>query len=144
MEKNFSHENCEAVGALIETYIRTLLDNVPESNQEQFNPLIENIKNYIKANLEFDIKISQIAKTFHYNERYLGRLFKREMNMSFRDYITRQRLTQSKMLLKNTDNTVLYIANKLGFNNVTYFNRQFKKHFDMTPTQYRKLNRCAL
>ncbi len=138
LEKNFGLDDCEKVGGLLETYIRTLLENIPSCNKNKFNPLIENIKNYIEANLEFDIKISQIAEAFHYNERYLGRLFKKETNMSFSDYISSKRLIKSKSLLKNTDFTVLDISSKLGFNNVTYFNRLFKKTFKITPTEYRK------
>ncbi len=140
LEKDFTLDKCRCVGALLETYIKTLLKNISATHQNNFNPLIENIKNYIAANLEYDIKISQIAKTFHYNEQYLGRLFKKELRLSISDYMNYQRIERSKKLLKETDNTVVNIAFAVGFNNVTYFNRMFKKHVKMSPVQFRKIS----
>ncbi len=137
LEKNFTYDQCEVVGSLLETHIRTLLENIPSENLKNFNPLIENIKNYVEANLEYDMKISQIAKIFHYNEQYLGRLFKKETQMSFSNYISKQRIERAKLLLKETDASVINIALKVGFNNVTYFNRVFQKYLKKTPSEFR-------
>jgi len=141
LEKNFTFEQCEVLGSLLETYIRTLLNSVPSVNFNNFNPLIENIKNYIEANLEYDINITQIAKTFKYNEQYLGRIFKKETQMSFCNYINIQRIERAKILLEKTDDSVINIAITVGFNNVTYFNRMFKRNLSMTPLEYRKYSR---
>jgi len=137
LEKDLAFDKCKCVGALLETYIRTLLKDISTTHKNNFNPLIENIKNYIAANLEYDIKISQVAKAFRYNEQYLGRIFKKEMQMSVSSYINIQRLEQAKKLLKETNNTIIDIALAVGFNNVTYFNRIFKRHVNMTPQQFR-------
>lgn len=117
-----------------------MLENVPSAAFNAFNPLIENIKNYIESNLEFDIKITQIAKTFQYNEQYIGRLFKKKTQMSFSNYISKQRIERAKILLKETDDSVIDIAFKVGFNNVTYFNRIFKKYLNITPSEFRLQN----
>lgn len=137
LEKNFTYEQCEVVGSLLETYIRTLLANIPSENLNNFNPLVENMKSYIETNLEYNIKISQFAKMFHYNEQYLGRLFKKETQMSLISYISKQRIERAKILLKESDDSVINIALKTGFNSVTYFNRVFKKHLKMTPSDFR-------
>ena len=138
LEKNFTYEQCDAMGSLLETYIRILLETIPSKNANNFNPLIENIKNYIETNLEYDMKISRVAKIFHYNEEYLGRLFKKETHMSFSDYVSKQRIERAKRLLIETNDSVVSIAVKVGFNNVTYFNRVFKKYLNMTPLEFRK------
>jgi len=57
--------------------------------------------------------------------------------MSVSSYINIQRLEQAKKLLKETNNTIIDIALAVGFNNVTYFNRIFKRHVNMTPQQFR-------
>ena len=75
---------------------------------------------------------------FHYNEEYLGRLFKKETHMSFSDYVSKQRIERAKRLLIETNDSVVSIAVKVGFNNVTYFNRVFKKYLNMTPLEFRK------
>lgn len=86
------------------------------------------------------LKIPQIAKTFQYNEQYIGRLFKKKTQMSFSNYISKQRIERAKILLKETDDSVIDIAFKVGFNNVTYFNRIFKKYLNTTPSEFRLQN----
>ena len=136
LEKNFPEEKCKELGKILESYIRVLLENYTAKSES--NPVIENIKNYIEDNLEFDIKTAHVAKIFHYNEQYFGRFFKKETGKSFSNYLSCRRLERAALLLESTDNTVLDIANKVGFNNVTYFNRTFKNVYGLTPTKYRK------
>jgi two-component system response regulator YesN len=96
------------------------------------------MKNYIEANLEYKIDITMLADIFHYNEKYLGRMFKRKTGYTFSEYINQRRIERGReMLLKNND-TVINISSKVGFNNVTYFNRQFKRFYGMTPSEYRQ------
>lgn len=138
LENNFSRNRCEELASLLETYIRILLRDVPGENAGGFNPLMENIKGYTEKNLEYDVTIPQLAKMFHYNEQYLGRLFKKETGMSFNSYVCNQRIERAKLLLKENDDPVIDIATRSGFNNVTYFNRVFKRIVGITPTDYRK------
>lgn len=137
LEKNFPFEMCETFGALIENHIRILLNYVPATSTPVFKPLIENIKSYIEANLEYNIKLSNLANAFGYNEQYIGRLFKKEMHMNFSEYVNMQRIRHAKILLKETTESVIIISMSVGFNNVTYFNKMFKKHTGITPLEYR-------
>ncbi len=136
METDFDEKKCEGVCRIIEGHIRLLLEEYNDKT-DKFSPVIENIKSYIDSNLEFDIDISHIASIFHYNEQYLGRLFKKETSLSISEYITARRVEKAKELLKTTDDSVIDISGKTGFNTVTYFNRKFKGLVHMTPTQYR-------
>lgn len=137
LEKEYTFPDCEIIGDLLETHVLLLLEKCTDKNAGT-NPLVENIKNYIHSNLEFDINISYIAEFFHYNKLYIGRLFKKETGMSIKDYITLQRIERAKILLENSDENVIRISDKTGFNNVTYFNRMFKSIVGVTPTNYRK------
>lgn len=139
MERDFGYEKCMVVAEIIEGHIRILLDKYTCKNSA-VKPLIRNIQDYINLNLDFDISISQIARLFHYNERYIGQLFKKETGITISEFINSQRLERAKTLLSTTHDPVINIAFKTGFNNVTYFNRVFKKLYGMTPTQYRKLH----
>ena len=136
LEQDFSEEKCREIGMLLESYIRLLLEKGGHAQLK--NHIIENIKNFIEENLEFDIEISHISKIFHYNEQYLGRLFKREVGKSFKSYINMRRLEKAKRLLQGTEDTVITVSGNVGFNNVTYFNRIFKKQYGITPSQIRK------
>ncbi|MBE6884886.1 MAG: helix-turn-helix domain-containing protein [Ruminococcaceae bacterium] len=139
LEPHFSQEQCERTGALLESYIRMMLELSPtQKNDSGFDPLIENLKAYVEANLEYKVDLSMLAQIFHYNEKYLGRLFKKKTGMSFSQYINLRRLNYGQMLLKESSDPVIAISTQSGFNNVTYFNRMFKKHFGVTPTEYRQ------
>jgi len=137
MERDFSEQHCKKVAGIIEDYIRAVL-SVGANNQQSTNLLIENVKKYTDDNLEYNIELSQVARLFHYNEKYLGRLFKKETGQTFKEYINKKRIQIAQNMLLNTNYTVTEIAVQTGYNNVTYFNRIFKKIKGVTPTAYRK------
>ena len=139
LETDFDVEKCKTLAKLIESYILMILDMSPEKYQTQScNQLIENIKQYIQNNIEYNITLALVAQLFHYNEKYLGRLFHEYEGMSFHQYINHKRLSYAKELLKTTQNDILNIALQVGFQNVTYFNRVFKKIMGVPPVTYRK------
>ena len=137
LEKDFGFHKCDTVGALIENYILSLLQDTKNPSTKKNNQLIENIKAYINSNLEYDIKLSQIAKLFSYNEQYLGRLFTKETGENMNQYVSKRRLEYAAELIKETPNSIIDIATISGFNNVTYFDRLFKKMYGMTPREFR-------
>lgn len=136
LERNFSEDDCKSVAQIIENFILMLFENFHYTT-EKINPLVENIKNYILSNIEFDINITHISKVFHYNEMYLGRLFKKETGQTVCDYVNKKRVEIAKRMLLDTNEKIIAISEKTGFNNVTYFNRVFKKLTGKTPMQYR-------
>ena len=136
LEPDFSLEQCQNICNVIEDYILHLL-NKPQGNTITSHILIENIKNYISSNSEFNISIIDIAKMFHYNPSYLGRLFKKETGLSCNEYINLCRIRKAKYRLSNTNLNCVHISTEIGFNNITYFNRMFKNHTNMTPLEYR-------
>lgn len=137
LEPNFKSENCKTVCHVIEDYIIYLLNKTPQ-NTSANTILIENIKNYISSNSEFAINIVDVAKVFHYNPNYLGRLFKTESGSSFNEYLNICRIRKAKALLVNTDLNGAQISAEIGYNNINYFNTVFKKHTHMTPLEYRR------
>lgn len=139
MERNYGEEQCMHLAKAMESYIRMLLLLYPTDRSENsFDPLVENVKAYINANLEYDVSILELSRIFHYNEKYLGRLFKKETGQTVHEYINSERLYRAEQLLAKTDDSILSIATRTGFNNVTYFNRVFKKQHQKTPLEFRK------
>jgi AraC-like DNA-binding protein len=66
------------------------------------------------------------------------RYFKNTMGTSFIDYLKDYRLAMAARLLQASDASILEIAEDVGFESLSYFNRAFKKRYGMTPTQFRK------
>lgn len=135
LEKDFGEEKCESVSRLLESYIRVLLEKYTEKPES--HPVIDNVKSYIEDNLEFDIDLPHIAQLFHYNEQYFGRFFKKETGSSLSSYINARRLEKAYQLLQKSNDTILAVANRSGFNSVSYFNRVFKKVYGLTPSECR-------
>lgn len=139
MERDFDLEKCRSLGQLIESYIRALWETLPPGGDSKSSSVVENIKQYIDANMDCEIKLQDVAPLFHYNPQYLGRLFKQETGMSFSEYVNRERVKRAATYL-SSEMPIIHVAYQVGFNNVTYFNRVFRRHFGLSPSAYRRKN----
>lgn len=96
------------------------------------------ILSYIEENYQKQISVEEISRRCFYSKSYFMRFFKETMGLSFVEYLNNYRLdTAAKLLLASGEN-ILNIASECGFENLSYFNRRFKKRFGMTPGEYRK------
>lgn len=138
MHCNMQEENCRKLAVILENYILLLLDRQPPTQTQTLNVAVAAVKEYVDYYYSQDITLTDMAKLCHYNKKYLGSLFKKELGVSFHDYLNRKRLASVKTMLEQTEETVLSIAEKSGFNNVTYLNHLFRDRYGLTPTDYRK------
>ena len=93
---------------------------------------------YINKDYALPLTLRGIARVCFINEKYLGRIFKKETGRAFHDYLTETRLAAAKSQLKYTNESVIKIALDCGFGSSAYFSGIFKKHFGITPNQFRK------
>ncbi len=100
---------------------------------------IKIIMKYVENHYMEHITIAEIADIAQFSESHFMRYFKDTMGTSFIDYLREYRLTMAARLLLASDASVLSIAEEVGFDNLSYFNRTFKKEYAVTPSQYRKL-----
>lgn len=138
MEKNMSPDMCMQICSVVASYIRMLtLESKGVSTGKRINATVAAVESYVEKYFYLDISLTELAKMYHYNEKYLGTLFKKQVGVSFHDYLNKRRLYRSRMLLESSGDSVLSIATRVGFNNVTYFNRLFKEYYGMSPSQLR-------
>ena len=93
---------------------------------------------YIDEHYEQKIELEDIAKIGGYNVAYTSQFFKRQMGISFIEYVLRLRLRDATIRLTSTDDAIARIASSCGFADIKAFNVAFKKYFHVTPTEYRK------
>ena len=72
------------------------------------------------------------------NPFYLSHLFRKEMGISFLEYLTSVRLSIAKKLLKQTSLSILQVCLEVGYQDPSHFAKIFKKKEGMSPTEYRK------
>ena len=128
----------ELIVRLLQTKAKSLIINDP--NQIFNDTRIGTVIKYIKDNLtNKDINVEALAKKAHMSTSHFHKQFKNTLGISPIDYINSQKIKFSKKLIKeSTDFRMSEIAFKSGFNNTSYFNRQFKKMEMMTPQQFKK------
>ena len=93
---------------------------------------------YVENNYMEKISIADMARELDLSESHFMKLFKNTMGTSFTSYLNEYRLTMVSRLLISSESSILDIAAESGFDNLSYFNRMFKKRFGMTPREYRK------
>lgn len=82
--------------------------------------------------------VPELKKHIFYSYSYVCRSFKKYMGKTLLTHLNEIRLEHSKYLLRNTNYSILEIANNIGFSSVGYYNRLFKKYYHTTPSFYRK------
>lgn len=92
---------------------------------------------YIEENYH-NGSLGELAKLMHYDISYLSREIKLRTGKNYTELVQEKRLSQACFLLKNTDMKIDDIAEKVGYENVSYFSRTFKKYYGITPGRYRK------
>ncbi|WP_248930679.1 AraC family transcriptional regulator [Paenibacillus hamazuiensis] len=85
-----------------------------------------------------DITLESCSEQFRYHPVYLSRVFKKEIGMTFIDYLTNYRMDMAKMWLRDSNMKISEIAERLSYSNSTGFIRTFRKAAGMTPGQYRE------
>ncbi len=106
---------------------------VNESKRQIYNDIID----YIKLTITQNIKISQIAQHFGYNEKYLSHLFRNIEGLPLKQFLLKEKMELAKYRLSDTNETINEIAISLGFVDSHNFMKVFKKTVGFTPTEYR-------
>ncbi len=128
----------ELIVRLLQTKAKSLIIN--DVNQIFNDTRIGTVIKYIKENLtNKDINVATLAKKAYMSTSHFHKQFKNTLGISPIDYINSEKIKFSKKLIKESANfRMSEIAFKSGFNNTSYFNRQFKKMEMMTPQQFKK------
>lgn len=103
------------------------------NSYDKLRPVIE----YIHDHFQERITLEQLAKEAHMNKSYLSAYFSNAMKLHIVEYIEQVRISNAKLLLKTTSLPITEIAYASGFNNLSYFNRIFKRITRTTPLKYR-------
>lgn len=99
--------------------------------------LVHRVREMIEKNYQSEISLSMAAQLFYVSPAYLSRIFKQETGENLNHYITAVRMKKAKELLENTDKKVIEIAQLVGYSDVPYFTKNYKKYFGYAPNSNR-------
>ncbi len=136
-EKLSSPDELFRIADLVADYLLWLYRHAPKQRGRQ-NRLVSLMKNHADEMFKTEINLSELANTYNRSEKYMGRLFKKEVGVSFAEYKQAKRLELAESLLVSGNDRIIDVALECGFNNVSYFNRAFRNRYGTSPTEYRK------
>lgn len=99
---------------------------------------IKDVIKYIEENYQHPISIDEISSVCNFSSSHFMKYFKKVMGTSFIDYLNDYRLSMASRLLLSSSDNILEIAAECGYDNLSYFNRLFKKKYNVTPSVYRQ------
>lgn len=99
---------------------------------------LKTVLQWLSAHYAEPLRVADAAGVCSCSASHFMRWFRQMTGQSFVAFLNEYRLNAAAEALQTTDETVLTIASRCGFENLSYFNRAFKAHFGMTPREYRK------
>jgi AraC-like DNA-binding protein len=133
----FSH----IIYALINDILYQLTEGMHKPQSSVF--LIDEVKRYIDTHFHDDISRESVAEIFNISPGYLSRLFSKDSDIKFNEYLKHARISRSRTLLTNTNLKINEVSVKCGFTDTNYFCKVFREINDCTPLEYRRKNKGA-
>ncbi len=127
--------------SITEDVIKRYCSLVKEHTLPNTSVIIQQVVTYLNVNLTEDLELKKIASLFHVNADYLSHRFKKEMNITFTNYVNQQRIKRALTLLNDNHFTIQQAANLSGYQDINYFIKRFKKEVGCTPSCYRNKNK---
>jgi AraC-like DNA-binding protein len=114
------------------------VNSISEEADSALQAKLKTVLAYIDANFTSDIRLDELARRFYISKYYLTREFKRAYGETIFQYIISKRINYAKRLLRFTDKPVEEISELCGFNDQSYFSKQFKKAENVTCLAFRR------
>ena len=118
--------------------IRRYCRLVQEHAYPNLRPLTNLAVTYIKEHLADNLTVKDTAKALTINANYLSSLFHNDMGLTFIDFVNKERTNQAAALLRHTNLQIQQIASAVGYNNTSYFAKQFMRFQGTSPSHYRR------
>lgn len=115
-------------------------DPLHEKYETHRRKIIEKVIRYMKDNFASEIKVEDLSTMAFLSPNYFSRLFKDCTSMTVSEYIQKFRMEEACRLLMETDKKVIDISSEVGYRDLKFFNRVFKRLIGKTPGEYRKFN----
>jgi AraC-like DNA-binding protein/quercetin dioxygenase-like cupin family protein len=112
-------------------------DNLSASSLSE-SKVINDVYKYVAENFQKKITFTTAASVANMQKAAFCRYFKRKTKKKFTGFVNETRIMHARKLLAETDKTITEVAFSCGYENTSYFNRQFRLYYEMSPTWFRE------
>lgn len=140
IKQAFHPRNCLTVDQLKQAWfdsLEGLAALVQVQKDQKTNLVMERCLQYIHRHYDEDFSLEELAKKYYFNASYFSTLFKKYTGKNFTGYIMDLRIEIAYRKLLESDEKVYIIAREVGYKDVKYFNKIFKKRYGLTPEECR-------
>ncbi|MFT8348329.1 response regulator transcription factor [Clostridium saccharoperbutylacetonicum] len=126
----------------LKTFSLEFAEYLNQLRQHSFQGILSQINKEISEHYMEKLSLKYLSEKYYINSAYLGQIFKKQYNVSFKDYLNAYRIEKAAELLKRSDDKIYKISEKVGYSNTDYFINKFVQLKEKTPLQYRKQFCC--
>jgi two-component system, response regulator YesN len=114
-----------------------VLQDIRQPRQKQSSDII-NIKNFIDQHYMYPISLDDVSDAFFLSKEHVSRLFRKTYNESVTQYILKKKMENAADLIRTSQLNYREIAYQIGFEDISYFYKLFKKMYHCTPGEYKE------
>ncbi|WP_172254985.1 helix-turn-helix domain-containing protein [Saccharibacillus deserti] len=116
--------------------VSLFLIETEKRNGERATDTLESAKRYIAENLSGDLSLEAVSSSVFISAKYLSRLFKEELGVTYTEYVTARRMETARSLVELGSLTIEQVAAAVGYGTPAYFIKKFKEAYGCTPGNY--------
>lgn len=125
---------------LLKEYLGEYLDVCLGAAESETTKPVREAKKYVEEHYDEKIVLEDLAQIVDLNPVYFSVLFKKETGLNFSAYLTNIRMEAAKEMIRNGNETIAAIAEKVGYKDARYFSQTFTKLIGVKPALYRRLH----
>ena len=127
-------QNTDLIGECVLLYTFSDLCVIEENGGRY---LTDHVLKYVEANYtDADLTLASAAQALGYNQKYLSRVFKENMNVTFSEYVKSMRIRHAVFMMEQGVTAIKNVAVLSGYRDPLYFSTVFRQAIGMSPSEY--------
>lgn len=135
-------DECAGMDELFDYMTRTICQSYNRSvamKRQEDNRPVRQTRQYIREHYAEVVTLEGVSSVVGLAPTYLSAVFKKETGQTFLEFLSDTRMNAAKQLLKETNDPVAVVCEKVGYSDVRYFTKSFTRFAGLKPNEYRKL-----